>query len=501
MKITDIINISDGELKENVVEYFNSFDGTRFFGRTLDSLTDGVIAIDSDGAIFFINEAYSQLLGVPRKKIIGRNLRDVEPGATLLKALDTHKPYTMNHTYIKTINKYVSGEITPIFDGDKFLGAVSVFKDSTEMVRLNKRIEQANNIVSEMQNRMETFEQLASQEIVGKTPEFLNVMQKADIAARTDAPVMIRGENGVGKELVAKFIHSRSQRKDKPLITVNCAAIPENLIESELFGYEEGSFTGAKKGGRAGKFEMANGGTLFLDEIGDMPYAMQTKLLRAIQEKQIEKIGTDHNIYVDVRIITATNQPLEEMMDRREFRRDLYYRINTVELIVPPLRDRREDLAVLSAHFLNKYNEQYGKEIAFAQDISSILDSYDWPGNIRELKNCIEYGVIMSQNGLLDKNVLNIKTDITSISASSEMHTDNASSSGIPSTTEMDILFNGLLDKCTLKEAGEAAEKAALISALKKFDGDKEKVMSHLNISRRTFYRKISELNIDTRHK
>ena len=200
------------------------------------------------------------------------------------------------------------------------------------MVKLGQEIEKANEIAMSYKRQAEAEQELSKLEIIGKSPSFLRSVSQALIVAKTEAPVLIKGENGAGKEVIAKAIHSNSERKDRPMIMVNCAAIPENLIESELFGYEEGSFTGAKSGGRMGKFELASGGTLFLDEIGDMPIAMQSKLLRVLQNGEIEKIGRQKNIPVDIRLIAATNQPLEKMIKEKKFRQDLYFRLNIVEI-------------------------------------------------------------------------------------------------------------------------------------------------------------------------
>jgi len=324
---------------------------------------------------------------------------------------------------------------------------------------------------------------LNKNEIIGKNPDLLTTVYQASIVAKVDVPVMIRGENGVGKEIIAKFIHRCSSRAHKPLITVNCAAIPENLIESELFGYEEGSFTGAKRGGKVGKFEMADGGTLFLDEIGDMPLNMQTKLLRAIQESEIEKVGSSNNVSVDVRIITATNQPLEEMIEKKLFRKDLYYRINTVSLTIPPVRDRKEDIVLLADYFLKKFNKKYNKSVMFSNDVLAFFSSYSWPGNVRELKNCIEYGVIMCQNNRFDKTYLSQHMQDEKIEPQAAFIEET-----VPPFTER-----------TLKEALDMVEKNVIQDTLAACGNNKAEAMRMLGLSRRTFYRHLQKHNINTK--
>lgn len=480
----DVINeegYKTGEIKSSILSYFQGLNIVDLLSNTLEVLESGIVAIDKDARIFFLNEMYSKVLGVPVGKVIGRDMRKIEPDADILKALDSQTSIVLERKYIKTIDKYVSGRIFPIIIQNEFKGVVSIFGDATELVQLSREVERSNQIVDHLRNQLDLNNQIYNKEIIGKNPDFLNMLYQASIVAKTDAPVMIRGENGVGKEVIAKFIHRNSNRADKPLITVNCAAIPENLIESELFGYEEGAFTGAKHGGRIGKFEMANGGTLFLDEIGDMPITMQTKLLRALQEKEIEKIGRQNSIAVDVRIITATNQPLENMMEEKTFRRDLYYRINIVVLNVKPLRERKEDLGLLADHFLKKYNEEYKKEVVFSSEVLAFFLSYSWPGNIRELQNCVEYGVIMCQNNIFDKSLLNFNMNLNDKKSTTESQAGNNI-----------INFNG----CTLKEASDIAERIAIQDALEKCNYNKTETMELLDVSRRTFYRKMKELNI-----
>ncbi|HWQ77995.1 MAG TPA: sigma 54-interacting transcriptional regulator, partial [Anaerovoracaceae bacterium] len=315
----------------------------------LEMLPTGIVAIDNNGIVFFANQEYASLLERPLREIIGNHIDNLTPNSSIFSCIKTGEKIELKRKYLETIDKNVSGIIYPIYVKAHQKGAVSIFSDTT-IEELQNRVEEACSEVIYLRQQLKPENNRHPSSIVGQSPNFLKLMEKAAIVAETDVPVLIRGENGVGKEILAKYIHSKSARSDKPFVVVNCAAIPDNLIESELFGYEGGSFTGAKLKGKMGKFELANGGTLFLDEIGDMPITMQTKLLRAIQESEIEKIGSERLVSVDVRIVTATNQPLESMIEEKRFRRDLYYRLNTVSLIVPPLRDRKEDIILFLNH-------------------------------------------------------------------------------------------------------------------------------------------------------
>ncbi len=236
--------------------------------------------------------------------------------------------------------------------------------------------------------------------VVGRSRQILEILDVIHRVAPTGATVLLQGESGVGKEVFARAIHFLSPRAEGPFVTVNCAAIPENLLEAELFGYERGAFTGATQR-KKGKFELAEGGTLFLDEIGDMSPPLQTKLLRVLQEKEIERLGGSRPIKVDVRVIAATNRNLEEMMREGRFREDLYYRLNVVPIFIPPLRERREDIPVLAYHFLDLFREQYTKEVRIAPEVMDAFMEYHWPGNVRELRNVVERMVILDTDGIL----------------------------------------------------------------------------------------------------
>lgn len=285
------------------------------------------------------------------------------------------------------------------------------------------------NPFSQIQNSITQNEEMGTGvagKLVFSGEKMRKIVSQAKIAAQHASNVLITGESGTGKEMFARLIHTSSPRSAKPFVAVNCAAIPESLMESELFGYEEGAFTGARKGGKIGKIQLANHGTFFLDEIGDMPLYLQAKLLRVLNDKKVERIGNSSTslINVDVRIIAATNQNLEEMIERKEFREDLYYRLNVVPLRLPPLRERPDDIPFLIQHFINKYNKILGKEIRSASaSVMELMMEYQWPGNVRELENCIEYMMTFEKTQVLSlevmpQKILSIKNETTLNAAS-----------------------------------------------------------------------------------
>nr|WP_330409739.1 sigma 54-interacting transcriptional regulator [Romboutsia maritimum] len=310
--------------------------------------------------------------------------------------------------------------------------------------------------------------------IIGESNAINNSKRDALMASKSNSTVLITGESGTGKELFARAIHNHSDRSENPFVTVNCAAIPDNLLESELFGYEEGAFTGAKKGGKLGKFELAHKGTIFLDEIGDMSLHLQAKLLRVLQERELNKIGSKSNILIDVRIVAATNKNLEDMVCKGTFREDLYYRLNVIPLRLPSLRERKDDISLLINYMMKEYSEKLGKKVVSIDDkvVKTMVD-YKWPGNIRELQNIIEYSINMAPSSVITLNL--IPNKLKNIECEEIISND-----GIISTLEQ-------------------LEKKEILKALnkyKEYKKDKELAAKALGISRATLYRKLEKYNI-----
>ena len=349
----------------------------------------------------------------------------------------------------------------PIIISKKVTGFIFTFNKMKEIIKV------VNDIAST--NMITTFE-----DIVGKSKEINIVKDYSKKIAKGTSTVLIQGESGTGKELFARAIHYNSERKNCPFVAINCTAIPENLIESELFGYEEGAFTGAKKGGKIGKFELANKGTIFLDEIGDMPLNLQTKLLRVLQESAIERIGSNSLIPVDVRIITATNKNLEQKVEDKEFREDLFYRLNVIPINLPTLKERVEDIDILAYNFLKKFNYKLDRDIKSIDDsVIKLFKGYRWPGNIRELENVMEYAVNMCTKDVI--------------------HIDSLPKKLIQCNGNND--YNSNNDIVPLKQL----EKYEIIKAIDKYGKNNngiKKACDELGISRATIYRKIKKYGI-----
>jgi len=466
-----------GYVERDTLNYLIKECSGKVFCQIADMFQEGVIVIDRDSRIFFVNDAYTKIIGVAKHNVLGKKLAEIEPGAAILSVLESGQSIVEKAVPIRTVNRYVVVNINPINDPDgQVVGAFSIFRDVTETKQLNRALNRAHGLAEYFRQQLNAQDEPLKKNIIGNHPSFTLAISQAFVVAKTDAPVLLTGENGVGKEVVAKIIHQRSNRCKKPLITVNCAAIPENLLESELFGYEGGAFTGANRGGKLGKFELAEGGTIFLDEIGDMPPLMQAKILRVLQEKEIEKIGRSHSVIVDVRILAATNRPLEQMVRLGQFRSDLYYRLNVVAIKIPALRERGEDSWLLSNFFLEKFNTKYNKTVILSSEVNRLLRNYDWPGNVRELQNCIEHAVIMCQEAEVRMEHLPI-----------HMQTN----SGSPETKNLKQL-----DISSLKEGRQLTEKELIEKAIAACNNNKTEAMKVLKISRRTFYKKIQKYNL-----
>lgn len=443
--------------------------------QILDNVHDVVLVIDSDTTIVYANEAYAKILGVPVSKVLGRRLDRIEPKAAAIEVLRTGKP-SSGGDYLDSLSIDVVGSSFPLYNGKNIIGCVSTFKNITDVVELNRELQQTKGVADYLKEQLEQWEQLplSFKEYVGQNSNVKETLVLAAKVARTDSTVLIRGESGVGKEVLARAVHNSSRRKDKPMIKVNCAAIPENLIESELFGYEDGAFTGAKRGGKLGKFELAHTGTIFLDEIGDMSFTMQAKLLRVLQEKEFERVGGTKTIKVDIRVIAATNRDLESMIKNGDFRRDLYYRLNIVPLNLTPLRERKDDLLALAKTFLDQYAREVGRELTLSPQVVRAFQEYDWPGNIRELQNVLEHASIVSSGMTIE--LFHLPAQI------------------VPTKNKQLKVDEGPYN---VKEVVASVEKEMILSALATYNNNRTKAMNALGFSRRVFYDKLKRYGID----
>jgi len=390
-----------------------------------DTMTEGITIIDTEGNIVFGNQAYRNFLnkeaGGDIGPIEGYRLRDLRPGARLPDVLETGKP--LLHISRQEIKDFYFVNMYPIYEEGKLTGGLSVvtfledaYRAKEELEAVEARSKQVLQRVNKANSTRYTFDS-----IVAGGKNAAAVKELAKKAAVTDAPVLLASESGTGKELYAQAIHNASPRKQEVFVAVNCANFNTNLLESELFGYVEGSFTGAKKGGKIGLFEAANGGTLFLDEISEMDMGLQAKLLRVLQEGKIRPVGGVKEVEVDVRVIFASNADLHAYIAAGKFRRDLYYRMSTFLIRIPPLRERLGDIPALADVILNELARKLKRPVTISQEALDVLMSHDWPGNVRELRNVLEFSAYLSENGAivpetLPGNLLDTKADQEKIS-------------------------------------------------------------------------------------
>ena len=357
--------------------------------QILEAVQDGICVFDREGTVTYINGSYNEITGENISE--GDNIHEISPNGSRMRVLEKGQKI-MGEISQKKNGKSVVANIVPIIVNQQITGGISVVKNLSEIEELIDRISHLSAKTEYLEEELHRRKKLnpAFNRIVGVSNKLYDAMKLAAKTADNNFNVLIRGESGTGKELIAEAIHYSSERATQPFIRVNCAAIPENLLESEMFGHVKGAYTGAIKT-KIGKFELADKGTIFLDEIGELDKSMQAKMLRVIQKKEFQRVGDDRTITVDARIIAATNRNLEELVENGEFREDLYYRLNVIPIWLPPLRERREDIPVLSEYFLNKIAEELGCEPKqLSGEAMDALIHYSWPGNIRELENVME---------------------------------------------------------------------------------------------------------------
>lgn len=412
--------------------------------------------------------------------IVGNNIDEMIPDSQMSETISEGVSTWGGVIHIREKKHIISKY--PIKQGRKVVGAVlkTIYPDMMTGLEASKKL------LNKSTSNPGSYKLCTCMDVIGETEPLLHIKRLARRASRTCSYLLITGESGTGKSLIAEAIHSRSVRRDKPFVKVNCAAIPENLLESELFGYVEGAFTGAKKQGKPGKFELAQGGTIFLDEIGDMPLYMQAKLLEVIQDKRVERIGGIDKVDLDIRIVSATNRDLRQMVRDKEFREDLYYRLKVLTIRMPSLRECAEDIPLFVSQLIEKINRKIGTTVVDMTDESiEIMKKYNWPGNIRQLENFLEQAVNYSDDSIIDIHELPIKP------------------------WDEDENFNGNTvmfddDGCTneknerkLNSEIESAERRLIVDAIIKNDGNKSKAARSLNIQRSTLYKKLKRLNID----
>ncbi len=440
---------------------------------------DAISVVDQKGIHMLVNPAYTKLTGYRENEVIGRdyNVDLVEGKSVHKRVLETGQPVA--NAIIKTgkMKKDVVASAAPIIVDQKVVGSVAVIHDLTDVRHLTKELDQAKQIIRNLEAKY-TFD-----DIKGDSLNIKDAIEKAKIAAITPATVILRGESGTGKELFAHAIHNASNRKYAQFVRVNCAAISENILESELFGYVEGAFTGALRGGRIGLFERASGGTIFLDEIGEISTQTQLKLLRVIQEKEIVPVGGTKPIEVDVRIISATNVNLEAAVKNGSFREDLYYRLNVIPITIPPLRRRLNDLEVLVHHIITKFNQEYGRSIrSISKSAIAELENYDWPGNIRELENYIGRTMIQMKIAETEINDYHLPTFGNKAQREKPFYSDHT-------------LVN--VSDIALNEYLKTKEMQYIAAVLKQTAGNRVEAAKVLGISVRSLYYKLHKFQLN----
>ena len=444
--------------------------------------SDGVLISDAKGNVTYVNPAYESTTGLKKEDIVNKNLRDLLKEKIInksasLSVLEDGAPVSLIHKYVT--GKSALTTANPIYDNeDVLLGVVCNTRNITDLMDLRNELNETKMLAKKYTNEIKVLRQQALKQegFIFTSKNMRKTIELALKAAEFNSTILIHGESGTGKELLGEYIHNKSPRKDEAFIKVNCAAIPEGLFESELFGYTGGSFTGATKEGKPGMFELANHGTILLDEIGDLPLPLQSKLLRVIQEMEVYRVGAETPTSLDVRILAATNLDLEKEVREKRFREDLFFRLNVIPITIPPLRERTEDVPKLIEFFLEKLNRKYKKTISITAEAMDLLESHTWPGNVRELKNLVEYLFIMNNSDEI--NMEHLPAQII--------------------TQQLHEKFTGeeLGDTPKLNYMLELYEKSLIVSTLDNYSSIRQAALA-LGIHYSTLSRKIKKYNID----
>lgn len=371
-----------------------------------DSLYDGVLVADKYCRVVYINKAYTRITKVAFDDIVGQPLSLVRKGSKLSKVIKNGNKLLGMYRKVDDIEYFVN--MVPIIENGEIVGGISILNEINDIYRLTEELRKSKSIINDLEKRVKqmrnaryTLDDIISGDVKSQYTKEVTLK-----IAEKELDVLIIGESGTGKELYAQSIHNASSRKNGPFIAINCAALDNNLLESELFGYEEGSFTGAKKGGKKGLFYQSNGGTIFLDEISELDYKLQAKLLRVLQERTIRPVGGLVETDIDVRVISATNKNLEELAARESFRSDLYYRLSAATINLYPIRERRGDIGPLVDIFLKGVSRKLNQRVWLSEEALELINGYDWPGNVRELKNTIEFAAMMADDNIITTDIL-----------------------------------------------------------------------------------------------
>ena len=452
----------------------------KILSEILDCMYDGVYITDGNGVTLFINKSYSSMSGIKKEDVVGYHMQDLINKryfleSASLKVIETKKPVSIIDCFSN--GKKCLATANPVFDENgQIKMVVTNLRDMTELLDLKNQLEELYDLNKKYYFELKELRKDIENKynIIGSSKSMIEIYEIIDRIAETDATVLVLGETGVGKEVVAREIHKNSLRKNGPFIKVNCASIPESLFESELFGYDKGAFTGAISKGKPGLLELAHNGTIFLDEIGELPLSAQPKLLRVLQEKKIIRVGGTESKRIDVRVIAATNKDLEKEVEKGTFREDLFYRLNVIPIKVPPLRKRREDIPLLSKHFLDLYNSKYNKTKTLSDTAFQLLKWYSWPGNVRQLKNLIERLVLICPYDIITDDYISrfIKKE------------------------EIEELYNIGREEITLDEAVSIIERQLIYRALKKY-GTTRNAAKVLGVSQPTIVRKAKKYDIN----
>ncbi len=435
------------------------------FNVIFSSMSDGVLMTDEEGLVINCSDAINKLLRMSKRKLLGKNVSDFFTNIDMKQIKNNEDHTQFIEITLKNRKKKFLSLVSTIIIDNSFKGIILALMEDTKLNTL-------------IYSKMNTHQIFNFDDMIGKSQKFTDIVEMGKKAAAFNSSVLILGESGTGKEIFARSIHNYNKPTSTPFIAINCAAIPESLLESELFGYEEGAFTGAKQTGKPGKFELANGGTIFLDEIGDMPLHLQAKILRVLQDRTIERIGGINPIPINVRVIAATNKNLIKMVENKEFREDLYYRLNVFNITIPSLRERPEDISLLIDYFLDMYCGKFGVvKKSIEATAMAILMNYQWKGNIRELQNTIEYLCCICEGDIIGVEEVRSKIPLNNC-------------------TEMVIKEDEIIEITPIDEL----EKREIKKALDKYGhttAGKLQAAQALNIGKSTLYRKLKEYNID----